>query len=364
MRKLMRVSTILLLTACLSVAAESDRLPIRDLVTVEGVRPSPLVGYGLVVGLNGTGDRRQTVFSTQMLANLLQRLGLQVSATAVRVNNIGAVLVTANLPPFARPGAVLDVTVSSMGDAKSLEGGTLVLTPLRAADGQVYAVAQGGLTIGGYAAGGGGNTKLVNHPTVGRIPGGALVDHAPPAPPQASEISLLLRDSSFAAATGVAEAINAEYGLEIAQAVDNRTVRVKTGSRAVPEMLARIERLSVAVSGISKVVINERTGTVVIGNQVRLGAVSVLQGNLVVEVTTEWRTSQPAPFGKGETVTLPQTTIEAKETPARRVQLAEGATVQQLVSGLQGISATPRDIVAILQAIKVAGALHAELEVI
>ncbi len=364
MRNIMRVLLIVMLAAGVSLAGDGDRLPIRDLATIEGVRSCPLIGYGLVVGLNGTGDRRQTVFSTQMLSNLLQRLGLQVAPGAMRVNNIGAVLVTANLPPFARPGTMLDVTVSSMGDAKSLEGGTLVLTPLRAADGQVYAVAQGGLTVGGYAAGGGGNSKQVNHPTVGRIPAGALVEHAPPAQPQAAEISLLLRDSSFAAASGMAEAINHEYGLGVAQAVDNRTVRVTPGARAVPEMLARIEQLTVVVPGSAKVVINERTGTVVIGNQVRLGAVSVLQGNLVVEVATEWQTSQPAPFGKGEAIAVPQTTLEAKETPARRVQLAQGATVEQLVSGLQAISATPRDIVAILQAIKVAGALHADLEVI
>ena len=364
MRKLMTFLVFVLLLPGTLPAEDGDRIPIRDLATVEGLQPYPLVGYGLVVGLNGTGDRRQTVFSTQMLANLLQRMGVQVAPTAMRVNNIGAVLVTANLPAFARAGSVLDVTVSSIGDAKSLEGGTLILTPLRATDGQVYAVAQGVLTVGGYAAGGGGNAKQVNHPTVGRIPAGALVDHAPVAQLRSSELSLLLRDSSFAAATGVAEAINREYGVELAQALDDRTVQVRPGARVVPEMLARIEKLTVMVPGRAKVVINERTGTIVIGKQVRLGAVSVLHGSLVVEVSTEWQPSQPTPFSKGETIVVPETKLEAKEIPARRVQLAEGATVEQLVAGLQGISATPRDIIAILQAIKVAGALHADLEVI
>jgi flagellar P-ring protein precursor FlgI len=340
---------------------------VKDITTIEGIRENPLVGYGLVVGLNGTGDRQQTIFSTQTLSNILQRMGVQVAGNAIRVNNIAAVFVTANLPAFSRPGMQLDVTVASIGDAKSLEGGMLLLTPLTAANGQTYAVAQGPMTLGGYSAGGGGNSKLVNHPTAGRIPNGAIVEK-----PLAVDLSqmqplcFLLRSADFATARDLAAAVNQSVGKPVARAVDSRRIEVSTVGTAgtVTDLLAQVQETMVAVHTAAKVVVNERTGTVVMGKDVQLGAVSILHGNLEIEVKTELKVSQPGMLSNGQTAVVPETTIKAQETPARRIELKQGATVEDLVRGLQAIGATARDIVAILQAIKEANALHAELEVI
>ena len=346
-----------------------EMVRLKDITTLEGVRDNPLVGYGVVVGLNGTGDRRQTLFSTQTLGNLLRRMGILIPSDAVRVKNIAAVLVTATLPPFARPGIRIDVTVSSIGDAKDLNGGMLLLTPLYGANGQVYAAAQGPIALGGYSAGGRGNSIQVNHPTVGRIPGGGIVERDTSVDlNQLTSLSLLLRDADFSTARNIAVAINHELGEEVALALDSRRVEIRTpnyGRQDVSRLMARIENLSVTVEARAKVVVNERTGTVVMGKDVRLGAVSILHGNLAIEISTEFQVSQPAPFSpQGETVVVPQTSVRAEESVARRIELNEGATVKDLVRGLQGIGATPRDIVAILQAIKAAGALQAELEVI
>lgn len=339
---------------------------IRDITSVEGVRENPVLGYGMVVGLRGTGDRQQTVFSVQTLTNILQRMGVQVSPTAVKVNNVAAVFVTANLPAFARPGTRLDVTVSSVGDAKSLEGGLLLLTPLYGADGKVYGQAQGALTLGGYSAGGAGNTKQVNHPTVARIPGGGMVERDTSVDlHQLGKLSLLLSDPNFSTAEQVVGAINKEFGREIAFAADSRRIDIDpAAATSLPALLARVENLPVEVHRRARVVVNERTGTVVMGRDVRLGAVSILHGNFSIEVATEFTVSQPAPFSRGETEVVPQPSVRAEETPARRVELTEGASVEQLVSGLQKIGATARDVIAILQAIKAAGALQADLEVI
>jgi flagellar P-ring protein precursor FlgI len=348
-------------------ATTLTQVRVKDITTIEGIRENPLVGYGLVVGLNGTGDRRQTVFSTQTLSNILQRMGVQVSGDAIRVNNIAAVFVTANLPPFARPGMQLDVTVSSIGDAKSLEGGILLLTPLSAANGQTYAVAQGPMTLGGYSAGGGGNTKLVNHPTAGRIPGGAIVEKPLAIDlTQMQTLALLLRSADFATARDLAAAVNQSIGKPVAHAVDSRRIEISTSVAGtdVTDLLAQIQETMVPVHSIAKVVVNERTGTVVMGKDVQLGAVSILHGNLEIEVRTELTVSQPGPLSHGQTTVVPQTTVNTQEAPARRIELKQGATVEDLVRGLQAIGATARDIVAILQAIKEANALHAELEVI
>jgi flagellar P-ring protein precursor FlgI len=351
--------------------AEPDarQVLLRDITTVEGVRDNPLIGYGVVVGLSGTGDRRQTMFTIQMLANALQRMGVQIPVGTARVNNIAAVFVTATLPPFARPGTALDVTVSSIGGAKSLEGGLLLLTPLYAADGQVYAAAQGPVTLGGYSAGGAGNTKQVNRPTVGRIPGGGLVERDTAVQlEKIGKLSLLLSDTDFSAADEVASVINREFGQTIARAVDGRRVELvpQTAEKQVdiPALLARIENLPVTIHPRAKVVVNERTGTVVMGRDVKLGAVSILHGSLSIEIATELAVSQPNPLARGDTVVVPQTGVRAEEKAARRVELNEGASVEQLVSGLQAIGATTRDVIAILQALKAAGALQAELEVI
>lgn len=349
-------------------AADASKVRIGDIATVEGVRDNPLIGYGLVVGLNGTGDRRQTVFTTQTLSNILLRMGLQVPPGAMRVNNVAAVFVTASLPPFARPGTQLDVTVSSIGDAKSLDGGTLLISPLRAADGQVYATAQGSLTVGGYASGAPGNSKQLNHPTVGRIPAGAIVERDSSVQLSSLEhISLLLREPDFAAADTVADAINREMHAPFAQAIDGRRIELLFGkehSAALPSVLARIQAVTVEAQLPAKVIVNERTGTIVLGKNVRLGAVSILHGNLSVEIATELSVSQPNPLANGQTTVVPEQKLRTQEGPARRIELVEGATVEQLVNGLQSIGATSRDVVSILQALKAAGALHGELEVL
>jgi len=342
---------------------------VRDLVTVEGVRDNPLLGYGIVVGLRGTGDSRQTIFTVQTLANVLQRMGVQIPPGTARVNNVAAVFVTASLPAFARPGTQLDVTVSSVGDAKSLEGGLLLLTPLAAADGQVYAAAQGPLTIGGYNAGGSGNTRQVNHPTVGRIPAGGMVERTVALDlNRVPRLALLLREPGFNAAWQLASAINKEFGRKIASAIDSRRVEIETqdtGAESFIDLMARVENLTIPLLRSSKVVVNERTGTIVMGKEVKLGAVSILHGTLSIQITTNFEVSQPeAPLSGGRTAVVPQQTVRAEDSATKHVELGEGANVEQLVNGLQAIGATARDIIAILQAIKTAGALDAELEVI
>ena len=348
--------------------AAPRQVRLREISTFEGVRDNMLIGYGLVVGLKRTGDSQQTQFSTQTLANILQRMGVQIPVASVQIRNVAAVFVTATLPPFARPGTRIDVTVSSIGDAKSIEGGLLLLTPMHASDGQVYAAAQGPLVLAGYTAGAHGNTTTVNHPTVGRIPDGAIVERDTSVDlSHLTTISLLLRDPDFGVARDAAGAINKEFQRPVARAVDGSRIEIN-GSGLMPDgvsaLLARIEDVSVAIPSIGRVVVNERTGTVVLGSDVSLGACSILQGSLSVDITTRYDVSQPAPFSQGTTTIVPQTTVETKESPVQTVRLKEGATVEDLIRGLQAIGATARDIVAILQAIKAAGALQAELEVI
>jgi flagellar P-ring protein precursor FlgI len=291
-----------------------------------------------------------------------------VVQTTVQVKNVAAVFVTASLPPFSRPGMPVDVIVSSSGDARSLEGGLLLLTPLYAADGQVYAAAQGPLVVGGYAAGLGTNSKSVNHPTVGRIPNGGLVERESSIDlSKLHQLSFLLNEASFTTVEEVAGVINRELASKAATVVDSRRVQMEIpveNNPSLPALIARIENLEVQVHRKAKVVVNERTGTVVLGRDVRLGAVSILHGTFSIEVTTTYAASQPNPLSGGLTEVLPETKIKATETPARNVALSEGASVEELVTRLQAIGATARDVVSILQAIKAAGALEAELEVI
>ena len=365
---ILQFSLLLALATAAGAESEAHKVLIRDVTTVEGVRDNSLIGYGLVVGLKGTGDRQQTYFTVQTLASILARMGVQIPSASVRVNNVAAVFVTANLPPFARPGMHLDVMVSSSGDARSLEGGLLLLTPLYAADGQVFAAAQGPLVIGGYAAGSATNSKQVNHPTVGRVPGGALIERDSALDlARLEHLSLLLNDASFSTAEAVASVINQEWSVPIATVIDGRRVDIKVPTAApvaVPALLARIENLEVEVRRRAKVVVNERTGTVVLGKDVHLGAVSILHGNISIEVTTAYSVSQPNPLANGQTEVVPEARVKTTEAPARNVELSEGASVEQLVTRLQAIGATARDVVSILQAIKSAGALEAELEVI
>src|SRR6266849_2133059 len=349
-------------------ATEPVAIKIRDLTNVEGVRENPLIGYGMVVGLTRTGDSQQTVFTTQTLANIMQRMGAQIPAATARVNNVASVFVTASLPAFARPGTQLDVTVSSIGDAKSLEGGLLLLTPLYGADGQVYAAAQGPVAVGGYSAGGAGNTKQVNHPTVGRIPAGGRVERALAFSfDRLAPLNLLLLEPDFSTAGEISDAINSAFGHEIAIARDGGRVEVNaagTGISNLTSVMAKIENLAVTVHRRARVVVNERTGTVVMGQDVRLGAVSILHGGFSVQITTEVEVSQPEPLSQGKTAVVGQQDVQAKELPVRPVEITEGAKVEQLVNGLQNMGATARDGISILQAIKAAGALDADLEVI
>lgn len=363
----------LLLGCGASAQTETHKVLIRDIASVEGIRNNSLVGYGLVVGLKGTGDKQQTYFTIQTLASVLQRMGVEIPPsvvqTLVQVKNVAAVFVTASLPPFSRPGTSVDVMVSSAGDARSLEGGILLLTPLYAADGQVYAAAQGPLVTGGYAAGTAANSKSVNHPTVGRIPNGALVERDSSVDlTKLQHLSLLLNEPSFTTAEQLAAAISHELASPAAATViDSRRVEVKipeSGNGDLPALLARMENLEVDVRRRAKVVVNERTGTVVLGRDVRLGAVSILHGTFSIEVTTAFTASQPSGPGSGQGAVVPEQTVKATETPARNVAIKEGASVEELVTRLQAIGATARDVVSILQAIKAAGALDAELEVI
>ena len=349
-------------------ASEPVAIKIRDLTSIEGVRENPLIGYSMVVGLTQTGDSQQTVFTTQTLANIMQRMGAQIPPATAVVKNVAAVFVTASLPAFARPGTQVDVTVSSVGDAKSLEGGQLLLTPLYGADGQVYAAAQGPIAVGGYAVGGAGASKQMNHPTTGRIPSGGRVErsvafdfnHLAP-------VSLLLREPDYSTAGEISDAINREFGHAVASARDGGQVEVDASATGVVNLtavLARIENLVVNVQRRARVVVNERTGTIVMGKDVRLGAVSILHGGFSVQISTEYAVSQPAPLSSGKTEVVGETELKTKERPAKRLEIGEGASIDELVGGLQRMGATARDVISILQAIKAAGALDADLEVI
>jgi flagellar P-ring protein precursor FlgI len=349
-------------------AKPADMVRLKDITSVEGVRGNPLIGYGVVVGLAGTGDSRQTIFTTQTLGNILQHMGVQIPTSAVQVRNVAAVFVTATLPAFAQPGTRIDVTVSSTGDAKSLEGGMLLLSPLVGADGKVYAMAQGPLNLGGYSAGLNSNAKVVNHPTVGIIPNGATVERdAAVSLAGLTQVSLLLRNPDFTTARNVADAINKALGRPAAAPLDSRRIVISNVPRRaseVSDLLANIEELRVAVDQEARVVVNERTGTVVMGGDVTMSAASILHGNLTVEIVTRFHVSQPEPFSKGgKTVVVPQTNLQAQDQAAQTIKLQEGATVEELVRGLQTIGASPRDVIAILQALKAAGALHARLVV-
>jgi flagellar P-ring protein precursor FlgI len=362
----------ILMAAGAAAQNAEHKVLIRDVASVEGIRDNSLIGYGLVVGLRGTGDKQQTYFTIQTLASILQRMGVEIPPSVVQstvqVKNVAAVFVTASLPPFSRPGMPLDVIVSSAGDARSLEGGLLLLTPLYAADGQVYAAAQGPLVVGGYSVGSSANSKQVNHPTVGRIPNGGLIERDSSLDlTKLQHLSLLLSDASFTTVEELASVINHELALPAASVIDSRRVEIQTpvpGTANIPALLARIENLEVRVRRKAKVVVNERTGTVVMGRDVRLGAVSILHGSFSIEVTTTYSAAQPNPLAGGQTEVLPETRLKAAESPARNVELNEGASVEELVTRLQAIGATARDVVSILQAIKAAGALEAELEVI
>jgi len=349
-----------------STATYADSARLKDVAALQGVASTPLIGYGLVIGLNKTGDKQQTIFSTQTLMNMLQRFGVAVPPAAVVVQNIAAVLVTADLPAYARPGARVDVTASSIGDARSLQGGTLLATPLRGPNGEVYALAQGALSIGGFGGGSGGTSVQVNHLTVGRVPSGAVVQVGSSATITAADVvTLALREPDFVSAAHVAQAVNNDLGDGTARVVDAGSISVRVPAQyagAIPDLMARLEVLSVDNDAVARVVINEKTGTVVVGANVRVGAAAVAHGNLSVRITTRYEVSQPSPMSKaGQTVVVPQTDVSVNEGRAQLVALEEGATLDAVVRALNGLGATPRDIIAIMQALKAAGALRADI---
>jgi flagellar P-ring protein precursor FlgI len=345
---------------------------IKDVATIEGIRDNQLVGYGLVVGLRGTGDSSQTVFPAQTLLSALQRLGITVPATGansasnMQVKNMAGVFVVATLPAFSQPGSKMDVTVSSAGDAKSLEGGILLMTPLYGPDGQIFAQAQGALVLGGYVASGGGNSRQMNHPTTARVPDGALVERGVPYDlAQMKTVTVVLNQADFHTAEQMAGAIDRMIGTGRAHALDSRRVQVQPKpGEDVAALLDRIESVEVSVYPRARVVVNERTGTVVIGGRVRLQPVSILHGGLSVNVISTPMVSQPNGMSGGTTQVVQQTTVQAVDKPVNRIDLKEGATVEDLVQELQRTGAGARDVISILQAMKEAGALEAELEVL
>jgi len=365
----------LLLVLCAPLASGQAAAPtrlarVKDVASVEGVRDNQLVGYGIVVGLHGTGDSSQTVFPLQTLESALERMGVSLQGNAMasmmQTRNMAAVFLAGTLPPFARPGNKVDVTVSSAGDARSLEGGLLLLTPLYGPDGQIYAQAQGPLVLGGYAVTANGSSKSVNYPTTARIPSGAIVERGVPLDLSGLRpLALLLDDADFCTAEAVTAAINRELGRPLAHAVDSRRIELEPGANEdIPALLARVEEVEVQIFPQAKVVVNERTGTVVIGGSVRLQPVTILHGGLVVNVVSKFEVSQPNALAQGTTQVVQQTTVQAQDKPVNRIELKEGATVDDLVENLQQIGATARDIISILQAMKEAGALEAQLEVL
>ncbi|MBI2838017.1 MAG: flagellar basal body P-ring protein FlgI [Acidobacteria bacterium] len=363
---------VLALLLCHAIAPASSvaSTRIKDIARIQGVRDNQLLGYGLVVGLNKTGDRRQTFFTAQSLTNMLERMGVTLSPAAMRIENVAAVMCTATLPAFARTGEKIDVTCSSIGDAKSLQGGILLMTPLKGPDGQAYAMAQGALSLAGFGSEAGGQKVAVNHLTVARVPAGATIEREVPHPGLDGRqvLELVLDSADFTTAERMADALNTSLGSPLALAQNSRTVLLKVpeGAHAnIVGFISRAENVMLEPDSIARVVVNERTGTVVLGQDIRISAAAVAHGNLSVKIGTQFAVSQPPPLAEGaETVVVPQTILESTEEKARVISLKEGASVDDVVRALNTIGVTPRDIVAIFQALRAAGALQAELDII
>ena len=342
---------------------------VKDIAGVKGVRPNQLMGYGLVVGLNSTGDDDKTEFTFQSLTNMMKRMGIVIDKKKVDLDNVAGVMVTATLPSFSKVGTRIDVVVSSMGNAKNLQGGTLLLTPLSAPDGNVYAVAQGPLSTGGFAAGGaaGGGVQK-NHPTVGYIPGGAIVEKDLSLNLlERNVISLNLNNPDFTTCLRLTRVINTGLGEELAQSVDAGTVEIKTPwefQERLVEFISLVENLNITPDTIAKVVLNERTGTIVMGENVKISTVAISHGNLSIIIKERERVSQPLPFSVGETVFTPDTEIAIKEEDSRLMVVPEGVNLREVVRGLNTIGVSPRDLISIFQAIRASGALQAELVII
>jgi flagellar P-ring protein FlgI len=343
---------------------------IKDIAVFRGVRPNQLVGYGLVVGLAGSGDSNTTQFTLQSMSSMLEKMGVTVNAEDIKVKNVAAVMVTAELPPFARSGSRLDALVNSIGDAKTLGGGTLVMTPLKGADGQVYAVAQGPVATGGFLIGAGTGDKVAkNFPTVGRVVQGASVEREIPFDlNQKESLTLALNKPDFTTATRVAQSINTGFMDQVARTQDSGTIHVAVPPSYfgnIAQLIAAIEGLNVTPDSVSRVVINERTGTVIMGENVRIATVAIAHGNLSVEIKQNLNVSQPMPFSEsGRTVVTPDTQTMVKEGRAPLQILPSGVSIGEVVRALNALGVTPRDLISILQALKAAGSLQAELEII
>lgn len=370
------ISLLGLLFFCMGLASvvqaqkPADKMSVRikDIAEIEGVRGNQLLGYGLVIGLNRTGDKvQQNLYARQTLQNLLQRMGISTSVDGMKPENIATVLVTATLPPFARQGSKIDVLVSSIGDARSLQGGTLIVSSLKGVDGQVYAIAQGPVSIGGISAGDTGNSVEINHPTVGRVPNGGLVERTVAMDLGTNgALTLMLRQDDFTTASRLSRAVNELFGNGTARALDGRNITVQIPHKYMDDnvgFIAELETVRLQTDVIAKVIINERTGTIIMGSNVRLSSVAISQGGVTVRIGTEYDVSQPNILSKtGDTKVVPRVSVDVKERKPESLILPEGATVEEVVRGLRAVGATARDIISILQAIKGAGALAADLE--
>ncbi len=366
MRPALTVALCALLFLVLSVPP-SHGARIKDIGSIQGVRTNQLIGYGLVIGLKGTGDKVQTIFTTQSLANMLEKMGIRVDPTQTKVKNIAAVVVTADLPPFAKAGNKVDVVVSSIGDATSIEGGVLLLTPLKGADGEIYGVVQGPIVVGGFLASGQGASVTKNHPTVGRIANGMIVekelnygDYKP------ESILISLKAPDFTNTRRVVERINSVFE-GAATAKDGGTITVTTPEELKSDpvkFVSIVENLQIKPDAQAKIVVDEKNGTVVIGENVTIATVAIAHGNISVQIKEDPKVSQPMPFSGGRTVVTPNTKIKVEEEKAKFVVVEGGVTIRELVKALNAIGVSPRDMITILQTIKAAGALHAELEVI
>jgi flagellar P-ring protein precursor FlgI len=366
------VGAVLWLVLSGVVVAPAQAARIKEVAAVEGVRSNQLTGFGLVVGLDGTGDQTtQMPYTSQGIANYLQQLGITLPAAAassLQMKNVAAVMVTAQLPAFARPGQSIDVNVSSVGNAKSIKGGMLITTPLKGADGEIYAIAQGNLVVAGAGASAGGSKIQVNHLSAGRIPNGAQVERSVPTPLQeGSTLTLGLEASDFQTARKVAQAINAKFGTGVAHALDGRTIKVNAPSDpdARVTFMAELEELPLEASVASaKVVINARTGSIVLNQAVTLGPCAIAHGNLSISISTTPSVSQPNALSSGQTTVTEKSDIQIKNEPGMLIELQAAPKLTDVVRALNSLGATPQDLLAILQAIKAAGALNAELEVI
>jgi flagellar P-ring protein precursor FlgI len=343
--------------------AEGARL--KDIANIEGVRENQLLGYGLVVGLNGTGDSRLD-FTQKSISNMLEKMGIRVNPGEItRVKNVAAVMVTANLPAFARPGSTIDVSVSSMGDAKSLQGGTLLLTALKGADGNTYAVAQGQTNLGGFSISDGGDSTQKNHPTVATIPQGAIVERAIPFDLfQSRKVRVVLREPDFTTMTNVVKAINTRLGKPVALAIDSASVEVlldQTTQTDPIRVVSMLEQVDINQDLGAKVIVNERTGTIVMGSHVTISKVALAHGNLNIAIRSETDVSQPNALAAGETVAVTNTDVTVGEDVSALQIVGGEVTLGDVVKGLNALGATPRDLISIFSALKVAGALNAEL---